>query len=569
MRRLIPLVLALLAPASAAACGGLFCNQAQPVAVDQVREQVLFEVNADGTVTSTVGIRFEGDSESFSWVIPVPDQPELDVVPASGLELLDNATQPRIIPPSYFPNWGDDDDAADDDDATSGDDDDINLPPVVVEDLPQVGPFEPQWITSEDPGALVAWLNDNGYLITPAMEPFVADYVASDMGFLGLKLAPDSIVTDIAPISLTYAGQVPALPIKLTSVSTAPMLELEIFVAGRTRFASGNYATVTIDRDDIRMDPRDNRTNYFELAAWRVAQLGGQAVVTELALPSAQARDLVDQQFHPFQDEADARLWLRTVLSRHDFLTRFTSRLENTAMTIDPTFVPAGGANIDRLRDLRNQDDFTDNTGYAPCGTSFCGTGQCAARQGGYEGCLCRDGYTARAADRPGAPGMGGGQRIACVDASFNLLAGVQADGPGACDFTTCENGTCEVVGGFATCRCDRGRAAFPTADGMICLTPDATFGAEQLLWGETLDEWWPDGGLRHPGNLFDPGAPTTRTGVYGELPSLPGCADTDTTSGIENLQEDDGSLRASGCSGTAAALLLLLPLGALRRRAA
>ncbi|MCP4504179.1 MAG: DUF2330 domain-containing protein [Deltaproteobacteria bacterium] len=50
---------------------------------------------------------------------------------------------------------------------------------VGVEDLPQVGAFEPQVISPDDPAALENWLNENdSHIITPVMEPYVAQYVA-------------------------------------------------------------------------------------------------------------------------------------------------------------------------------------------------------------------------------------------------------------------------------------------------------------------------------------------------------------------------------------------------------
>ena len=83
-------------PLPALACGGLFC-QTQPV--EQNAERILFEVNPDGTVTAVVEITFTGTASDFSWVVPVPDTPSVDVVPQSTLALLDTATVPQIIPP--------------------------------------------------------------------------------------------------------------------------------------------------------------------------------------------------------------------------------------------------------------------------------------------------------------------------------------------------------------------------------------------------------------------------------------------------------------------------------------
>jgi len=65
-----PLLLALAVPSSVLACGGFFCSQ---VNVDQTAERILFEVHPNNTISTTVEIQYSGDSDSFSWVIPLPD----------------------------------------------------------------------------------------------------------------------------------------------------------------------------------------------------------------------------------------------------------------------------------------------------------------------------------------------------------------------------------------------------------------------------------------------------------------------------------------------------------------
>ena len=62
------------------ACGGMFCNAAQPV--EQAAERIVFawaedEECPDGLVTVEVQISYVGDAADFGWVVPVPDVPEL------------------------------------------------------------------------------------------------------------------------------------------------------------------------------------------------------------------------------------------------------------------------------------------------------------------------------------------------------------------------------------------------------------------------------------------------------------------------------------------------------------
>ena len=82
--------------APAAACGGFFCSQAQPV--NQAAERIIFANNGDGTVTAVIQIMYQGPSENFSWLLPISSVPEGDdIAVASDLafQRLQQATNPR------------------------------------------------------------------------------------------------------------------------------------------------------------------------------------------------------------------------------------------------------------------------------------------------------------------------------------------------------------------------------------------------------------------------------------------------------------------------------------------
>ena len=67
---------AITAPRTARACGGFFCsNASRPVA--QSGEEILFSIDADGSITAVVQIAYAGPAESFAWIVPVPSVPEL------------------------------------------------------------------------------------------------------------------------------------------------------------------------------------------------------------------------------------------------------------------------------------------------------------------------------------------------------------------------------------------------------------------------------------------------------------------------------------------------------------
>src|SRR5262249_41076409 len=83
---------------SASACGGFFCTT-QPVL--QSAERIVFAVNDDdGTITAVVGIAYSGAANQFSWVVPVPSEPKVDVAETESIDALSAATTPRFIIPS-------------------------------------------------------------------------------------------------------------------------------------------------------------------------------------------------------------------------------------------------------------------------------------------------------------------------------------------------------------------------------------------------------------------------------------------------------------------------------------
>src|SRR5687767_9209431 len=79
----------ILALPHAQACGGLFCNT---LPVDQNAERIIFVVHDDGTISAIVGINYVGKAEDFSWIVPVPSVPQVDVAETELLDTLQFAT---------------------------------------------------------------------------------------------------------------------------------------------------------------------------------------------------------------------------------------------------------------------------------------------------------------------------------------------------------------------------------------------------------------------------------------------------------------------------------------------
>ena len=83
----------LLLSSAALACGGLFCSPTV-APIDQAAEEIWFALDEEaGTVEMHIAIQWEGKSEDFAWILPVPDEPELFLSSPTvfrGLQLLTN-----------------------------------------------------------------------------------------------------------------------------------------------------------------------------------------------------------------------------------------------------------------------------------------------------------------------------------------------------------------------------------------------------------------------------------------------------------------------------------------------
>jgi hypothetical protein len=482
----------LLGAEAADACGGLFCANSP---VDQNAERILFEVHEPGDISVTVEISYSGDPDKFSWIVPISETPsEMSVAPASALRILDNATSVQIIPPETTCTMNAMERSAAQPVSDSVTVEAPNEGGVNVEDLPVVGPYDPEVISSDDPEALIDWLEENEYLITDEMKPFIEDYVEAGYKFMGVKLIPDAGVTDISPLKWTCPEGDPLIPIKLTAVASEPEMGVLVYVAGPTRFSPVNYREIQMDTDLVQFDPATGQSNYYPLASWLIDEEGGKAMITEYAATMDEVQQNVANTFLFTNDFEEAQEWVTDTLSEHYYLTRFYTRISGWEMDDDPIFQENDdGDNVSRVHDLSNRPPIeVCETSFeaVPCGSMYCGPGsQCASTIEGMDGCICNEGTVARSITAPRGAGLPLGQTITCQETSLDLLQSVNDEMADPCDGFSCGvGGTCLPINGFATCDCIAGFAAvnnFNRQNGVRCEMVNKVFSPEQLLWPE------------------------------------------------------------------------------------
>ena len=278
------MLLFLVSPAAAFACGGLFCNAQTPV--NQAAERILFSKTDDG-LEMHVQITYQGPPTEFGWLLPVPRDVEYGLSTDQLFTQLDNQFGPRFNLRTeidddcmFGPNQGSEPEvfASAGDDAGARDDADES---VAVLSREAVGPYDLSVLLPTSVGALRDWLDSNGYQIPDAADATLSPYVEMGSAFIALKLLPAADSGDVQPLSLRFAGDIPAVPIVPTSVAANPDMGIIVHLLADARGVSTNYRHVSINEATI--DWANRGSNYPDVVSQAIDEAGGQAFVTDFA----------------------------------------------------------------------------------------------------------------------------------------------------------------------------------------------------------------------------------------------------------------------------------------------
>src|SRR6478735_1428592 len=294
-------------PASAQACGGFFCNQAQPV--NQAAEGIIFADNGDGTVTAVIQIKYQGPSKNFSWLLPISSVPKADsdigVASEVAFQRLQTATNPSYSlttstegtcasgfngaggAASAGGGFGTSAPTANTSDSGNG---------VTVEASGVVGAFEWTVIsldksTTDPADVAVAWLKDNGFDVPSIGPEKLGPYLKSGLYLLALKLTKGADAGSIRPIVLTYQGTQASIPVKLTAVAANDDMGVLAWVLGKSRSVPQNY--LSLELNEARINWFNAASNYNSVVIDAANDAGGQGFVTEFAGPSSTLKDTI------------------------------------------------------------------------------------------------------------------------------------------------------------------------------------------------------------------------------------------------------------------------------------
>lgn len=291
---LAAIVVALVAssmPAPAWACGGFACSAAAPVV--QVGEQIVYVIGEDGTLTMSVRILYRGAASEFAWILPVPETPEITLGTEALFSSIEPGTRPTFtvtsrvegtcradptcVYDSLAPRFGDAGAVASD--AAPRLD---GGGPTVFSEGAIGGPYETVVIGGASATETIDWLMARGYDIPDTMAPILDEYVAAGQRFVALRLRNDASTSDIQPVTLSFGGVLPCLPIRLTAVSTAPSLPITAYFLGAARAAPRNYSLIETPFP-VSLYQGGSYTSWV---AGEVTSLDGHAFATDYAGPT-------------------------------------------------------------------------------------------------------------------------------------------------------------------------------------------------------------------------------------------------------------------------------------------
>ena len=311
----------------AEACGGFWCSLQAPV--EQAAEQIIFVDNPDETVTAVIQIQYQGPSEKFAWVIPIPGDPKIEVSSNTAFARLRGATDPQyqlevevegtcnsqggIFERGDFANGAA---GAAPPAAMSAAD-----PSITVVSMGSVGPYDyttisvdPQLADAAD--VAIKWFRDNGYDLSGVDSELLGPYLDEGLNLLAFKLTKTAGETSgtIRPVILTYESELPMVPIRPTAVAATNDMGIRVWVSALRQSVPANYKSLVINEALINWFTNSYGfrggpigpfpggggpigigypSNYDEVVTKAADEAGGQGFVTELAGASAQYEQLI------------------------------------------------------------------------------------------------------------------------------------------------------------------------------------------------------------------------------------------------------------------------------------
>jgi hypothetical protein len=250
----------------ARACGGCFHGPTQngDVITDH---RMIFRVSPQQT-TLYDEIEYQGDPQSFAWVLPIHGQVQVGLSADVLFSALDTATATTIQSPSPPPCpscscFNGAAGASGDAGATFGGGSSGGGVTVISQQV--VGPYDTVQLSSTNPTALTDWLSANGFVVPSDIDPIISAYVSEGFDFLALKLQPGQGVQAMRPVRVTTQGASLSLPLRMVSAGTGATVGITLWVVSDGRYEAANFGNFVIQPSQLVWDFSTQTSNYTTL----------------------------------------------------------------------------------------------------------------------------------------------------------------------------------------------------------------------------------------------------------------------------------------------------------------
>ncbi len=254
--------------------------------VDQTGETIVF-AQGGGFVEAHVQINYDGgDADQFSWIVPVPVVPEIEVGSLSFINALRSATVPSygiVNGANECPGQGTGVSSGfiSDPDGGGGSID----PDVEVLELSTAGAFEYVILQGGTSTTMMQWLEANGYAPNPRAPELFDAYIAEGSVFVAFRLRHLAGIEDLHPIVIRYEGNEPCIPLRLTAVAAKEDMDIRAIFLGEARVLPTNYRHVRLN--NLQLDWLQRAPDYPEVVSAALDEAGGRGFITEFAGSSA------------------------------------------------------------------------------------------------------------------------------------------------------------------------------------------------------------------------------------------------------------------------------------------
>src|SRR5258708_6313892 len=327
MKRALPLfalVLGLSLPRSAHSFCGFYVAPGDAKLYNHA-SQVVLARDGDRTVI-TMASDFKGEPRDFALVIPVPTVVVKEQVHVGELALvqrIDAYSAPRLV--EYFdPPPCASVDALENASRMPAAGamkamlrEEKRADAVRIEARFTVGEYDVLVLSSEQSGALVAWLRDHGYRVPAGATPVIGAYLKQGMKFfvakVNLKEQQRLGFASLRPIQVAYESAKFMLPIRLGMVNADGPQDLLIYTLTRNgRVECTNYRTVKLPTDaDVPEFVQGRFADFYRALFDRQCRKEGWGVVfTEYAWDMGWCDPCASQPLTPVEQQKLGVFWL-------------------------------------------------------------------------------------------------------------------------------------------------------------------------------------------------------------------------------------------------------------------